>query len=74
MDPEKELELVKEQNRLIEKMYKRDITALQEELGQVKSELDKVSRKYDDLKKQVADAKAQGKQDIEKLRRYLRHV
>lgn len=67
MDLTKRIELLEDQNRLIEKMYKRDIAALQEQLKQVE-------RERDMWKKRSEDMSRRDKTETTRIAKQLRHV
>lgn len=67
MDLAKQIELLEDQNRLIEKMYKRDIAALQEQLRQVE-------RERDMWKKRSEDMSRRDKTETTRIAKQLRHV
>lgn len=67
MDLTNQIELLEDQNRLIEKMYKRDIAALQEQLKQVE-------RERDMWKKRSEDMSRRDKTETTRIAKQLRHV
>ena len=67
MDLEKKIAMLEEQNRLFEKMYKKDIAELQSELEKVKAERDM-------WKKRSEDMSMRDKSETTRINRQLRHI
>ena len=67
MDLEKKIGMLEEQNRLFEKMYKKDIAELQ-------SELEKVKADRDMWKKRSEDMSMRDKTETTRINRQLRHI